>query len=102
MSANADPRSCSAVRSPIEIPGVGDSFEDRLREAQPGGLPTNVKLGFDSRTNKVMKIGQDLKVRVLGWLVIVLIYEVIEQRSRTRRWRSALYEGRGPRRRRRP
>jgi len=49
-----------------------------------------------------MKIGQDLRVRVLGWLVIVLIYEVIEQRSRTRRWRSALYEGRGPRRRRRP
>jgi hypothetical protein len=47
-------------------------------------------LGFDGRTNKIMKLPQDLRVRVLFWLVIIVIYEVMEFRARTRRLRPRL------------
>ena len=57
-----------------------------------------VRLGFDGLTNKLMKIVKEpLTSRVLFWLVIVLIYQAIEQRSRTRRLRSRIYEGRARR-----
>ena len=49
-------------------------------------------MGFDGPKNKVMRIGQDLRARALFWLVVVLIYQVLEQRSRTRRLRSRMFE----------
>ena len=53
-------------------------------------MPDEVHLGFDGPTNKLMKIPQHLRVRVLFWLVIVVIYEVMEFRARNRRIRSRL------------
>jgi len=63
-----------------------------------GTLRMTVHLGFDGLTNKLMKIVKEpLARQVLFWLTIVLIYQVLEQRSRTRRLRSRLFEGRARR-----
>jgi hypothetical protein len=64
-------------------------------------LPKKASLGFDGATNKLMKIVQDLRVRVLFWLVIVLIAQAMEQRARMRRLRTRMYDGGGRRRGRR-
>jgi hypothetical protein len=50
---------------------------------------------------KLMKIVRDLRVRVLFWFVIVLIYEAVELPARRRRLRSRMYDGGGRRARRR-
>jgi hypothetical protein len=47
-----------------------------------------------------MTIGQDLRVRVLFWLVIVLIAQAMEHRARMRRLHTRMYDGGGRRRRR--
>jgi hypothetical protein len=48
-----------------------------------------------------MKIGQDLRVRVLFWLVVVVISQVMENRARMRRLQTRMYDGGGRRRGRR-
>ena len=65
------------------------------------GLPTQVRLGFDGPTNKLMKIMQDVRARALFWFVIVLIYEGIEMPVRRRSLRARVYDGGGRRHRRR-
>jgi len=70
---------------------------------RPGRVADRASLGFDGPTDRLMKIGQDLRVRALFWLVIVVIAQVMENRARMRRLRTRMYDGGGrrPDRRRR-